>query len=64
MALLVSPRCDSGIDRAAEESIDEAAKLKQVFRNAEQRRTRRRVGARLEICPLGRDQGLASVGQN
>ena len=37
--------------------------MKQVFRTAEQERSRD-DGAGLEVCPLGGNQGLASVRQN
>jgi hypothetical protein len=64
MALLVCPRNDSGIDSADEESIDEAAKLKQVFGRPHQRRPLARDRERLKVGPLGRQERLASVRQN
>jgi len=64
MALPVCPRYRSGLDDATEESIDEAAKLKQVLRDAQQGGTREGNGAGLEVGPLGGNQGLASIRQN
>ena len=64
MALLVCPRYHSDIDGADKESIHEAAELKQVLRQAEQGRTNGSESARLEVSPLGRNQGFASVRQN
>lgn len=49
---------------AAEESIDEVAETKQVFRGANKLRIRGRDGARLEVRPFSGNQGLTSVRQN
>jgi hypothetical protein len=64
MALLVCPRYFPGIDGAAEESIDEAAEVKQIVRCANKLRTMGRDRVGLEVRPFGGNQRLASVRQN
>jgi hypothetical protein len=64
MALLVCPRSDSGIDDADEESIDEAAKLKQVLWCADQLKAMGKGSSGLEVGPCGGNQRLASVRQD
>jgi len=63
MALLDCPRYYWQLGRPAQESIDEAAKTQQVIPRADEQRSLRRAGGRLTVCPVGRDQRLAAVGQ-
>ena len=64
MPLLVSTRCYRHIGGAAQQSIDQDAKMEQVFQRADERKVLRRDGGRVEVRPLGGDQRLTPVRQN
>jgi hypothetical protein len=53
-----------GIAGATEESIDEAAEMKQIVGCANQLKSTRRGRVGLEVRPFGGNQRLASVRQN
>jgi hypothetical protein len=64
MALLGCPRYYWRLGRAAQKSIDEAAKPQQVIQRADEHRRLRRAGDSFEVRPVSRDQRLTSVRQN